>query len=76
MAEPRRTFFWRVPIAVWDDFMEMAERLEVLDVHDDEACAIREDIRCLPGHPRDTTDGDLIVPILTSVTVQNTVTLH
>lgn len=32
--------------------------------------ALRDDIRSLPGHPPDTEETDLIVPVLTNVRVQ------
>jgi len=67
---PRNTYFWRVSSQVWHSFLELVDRLEDPSLEDDEILAIRENIRALPGHPLNTDDCDLIIPILTSTTAQ------
>jgi len=73
----RRKLEWRVTRPVWEDFLQMCEQLEQLPEDCDEAYALREDIRCLPGHPTSIDEFDFIQPVMITVTTQvPLVTLH
>ncbi len=69
---PRTVRIWNLSTSVWQSFLDIAERLEDLPASCDEAHALRDDIRALPGHPRNTDEYDCIVPVLTTTTRHGT----
>ena len=64
---PGGTFFWRLPQWAEDDFQEMLNQLADLDEFDDEAMALQDRIRSLPGFPIDATEDDMIYREITTV---------
>ena len=52
---------WRLPLWAYLRFQELVNLLEYTDVYDDEAYTYRDEIRSLPGFPREAhPDRDLI----------------
>jgi len=74
---PRAVAYWRVSSTIWHDFTELHAQLLEVGEESDEGYAILDRIQALPGHPRNTDGGFLIIPILTTVAVsQPRVTLN
>ncbi len=63
------TYLWRLPQWAEDRFIELADNLDGLDRECDEAYALRDEIRSLPGHPLNTTEFDLILREITTIKV-------
>ncbi len=52
---------WSVTPGVVAALHEISERLAPLDRTSDEAQALQDDIRALPGHPRDTDETSCVI---------------
>jgi hypothetical protein len=62
-----RQFLWRLPQWAYDEFQQKLLELENLGEFDDEAMAIHDQIRSLPGFPNDATEWDFIDFEITTV---------
>ena len=65
----QRVFYWRLPQWAEVRFWELINELEELDPNaEDRTLQIHDEIRCLPGFPKEATEADLIRREITTVT--------
>jgi hypothetical protein len=64
-----RTIEWRLTRAVKDRWYELIDELECYSEGSDEHEIIMDQIRSLPGHPKNTTREDLILQVVTDFQV-------
>lgn len=58
--EPPRKYTWRLPRWADERFRVAVQRLSALSHSDPESYALRDEIRSLPGFPREAREQDLI----------------
>lgn len=62
LSNPGETYIWRVTRPTYERFLDLGQRLLALEIEAEEAYIVREDIRRLPGFPKDNhPDLDRIV---------------
>jgi hypothetical protein len=63
-----RTWEWRLPQWAEFRFLELVHDLSELPEESDEAAALRDEIRSLPGFPAEASEHDLIYRSVTTIT--------